>query len=126
MADQVEFLYRYRSLRGYSRKDVERILVYGQIRFSSPAWFNDPFDCKLPPRIEGTEIDKRKWLESSYVPTTYPTLTPAERAQAVEKLLPNAGDLAKKHVEYTQRELIPKSGMLCFNEVSDELLMWSH
>jgi hypothetical protein len=123
---QVEFLYRYRALRSYSRNDVESILTQGQIYLPSPAWFNDPFDCKLPPKLIGSETEKRHWLESSYVPTTRPNLAPAERAQMIENLMDKADELARQHVEYTQRELIPKSGVLCFNEVGDDLLMWSH
>jgi hypothetical protein len=126
VTNQVEFLYRYRSLRGYSREDVERILAHGQTHFPSPAWFNDPFDCKLPPRIDGTETDKRHWLESSFVPTTYPKLAPTELALKVKELMPRVNDLARQHVEYTQRELVPNSGVLCFNQVGDDLLMWSH
>jgi Protein of unknown function (DUF2971) len=110
----------------YSREDVERILVHGQIRFSSPEWFNDPFDCRLPPVIKGTEAEKRRWLEDSYVPTIYPSLSFAERAQAVQKLMPEVNDLLKQHVEYTQRKLIPNSGVLSLSEIPDDILIWSH
>jgi len=105
---------------------VERILAHGQIRFPSPEWFNDQFDCRLPPGIDGTESEKRRWLEDSFVPTTYPSLSPAERAEKIEKLTPTVNDLAKKHVQYTERELISKSGVLSLSAVPDDILMWSH
>lgn len=126
MADQPEHLYRYRALNGYSHEDVERILAHGQIRFSSPEWFNDPFDCRLPPAIDGIEAEKGSWLEESYVPTTYPALARAERAQAVEKLMSSVDDLAIQHVQYTLRKLIPNSGVLSLSETPDDIVIWSH
>ncbi len=126
MAGQPEFLYRYRSQTGYSREDVEQILAHGHIRFSSPAWFNDPFDCRLTPAIDGTEAEKRRLLEDDYVPTTYWSLSPAERAEKVEELRPHANDLLKRSVQYTVTTLIPNSGVLSLSAVSDDILMWSH
>jgi hypothetical protein len=101
-------------------------LAHREIRFSSPAWFNDPFDCKLPPAITATETEKRRWLEESYVPTAYPSLSGSEHAKAVEQLALGVDDLAEQHMQYTERELIPKSGVLSLSAIPDDILMWSH
>jgi hypothetical protein len=126
VSDLPKFLYRYRSLTGYAREDVERVLAHQQIRFSSAGWFNDPFDCRLAPDLNATEDEKRRWLVESYVPSTYPALTDCERARAAEQLAPEADALLEKHVQYTLGTLIPNSGVLSLSAVPDDILMWSH
>ena len=123
-----EFLYKYRSLtpNSKSREDVEHILVHGEIRVSSPAWFNDPFDCKLSPLIEGSQADKEKWLEESYVPTLCPALNREKIRKKVAMLLPSVDQLISEHLAVMQNQLIPNSGVLCLCAVQNDILMWSH
>lgn len=49
------YLYKFRSLSGQDRDRTRQILLDSKIWFSSPAAFNDPFDCAVEPSFSGRE-----------------------------------------------------------------------
>ncbi|HVA79840.1 MAG TPA: DUF2971 domain-containing protein [Candidatus Binataceae bacterium] len=118
------FLYRYRSLRSkWSREDVERVLAHNEISFSSPAWFNDPFDCKVEPSFNGSDEQKKRWLEVRYVPRRF---TATNQRQKVEELLPRVDECAQVALTELLQKDIPDAGVLSLTGVSNDILMWSH
>src|SRR5438477_4992628 len=121
-----EFLYRYRSMASArAREDVERVLAHGQIRFSSPSWFNDPFDCQVQPSLDASDTDKQKWL-GSFVERKFPHLDSAERRQKVEEIWPHRDAMASGALTEMFEKHIPRDGVLSLSEIPDDILMWSH
>lgn len=49
----VQFLYKYKEINDRTKS----IITDSQLYFSSPAQFNDPFDCKAPLSYEGNQED---------------------------------------------------------------------
>lgn len=84
--------------------------------FSSPAYFNDPFDCKIYPKVPSKE-ELAKYLTDN-----------AENASAqdydriLEGLKKNSGDLTKRAID----DIMNKSGVKCFTPNNTNILMWSH
>src|SRR3972149_3744990 len=48
------FPYRYRDLVGPRSEWIKQIVVDSQVYFASPADFNDPFDCRVRFRTDGS------------------------------------------------------------------------
>ena len=141
MADDTsepEFLYRYRSLRDYSREDVERVLAHREVRFSSPARFNDPFDCKVPRSLTASDGTVETWLrERCRREIQYRNVkkagafaeTPPDLENQVEQKLhelwPTRNKIFDDDAALLQ-ERIDNSGVLSFSELGNDILMWSH
>lgn len=47
MNEDIDFLYRFRHLRGEHREWTQQILEESIRYFADPPSFNDPFDCKV-------------------------------------------------------------------------------
>jgi len=101
-----EFIYKYTSINKY----LFESLIRGELWFSSPSDFNDPFDSSLP-------ID---FLIESYKRTegweTNRDLIVNEQARIVQPL----------NFSAKLEELRKKVGVCCFSSVNDNLIMWSH
>lgn len=116
-------LYKYESLNIYSLENLKGRTLY----FSSPLKFNDPYDCALFPNIRplsdedverirckdlGDPSKSRKWADIS-----------ATSTEDLRKIYLEAGHSAfRRHVD----EFLHKSGVTCFSERNDNLLMWAH
>ncbi len=137
-----EFLYRYRSLRtDEDRAHVERILVAQQIRFSSAANFNDPYDCKVSRRRDVSDADVRSRLTMrcraelrSRIEAKHKNRvekifadgpSESEVEQYVEELWPSRNKIIDDDENLIQKYL-DNSGLLSLSEVDDDILMWSH
>lgn len=104
------YLYKYKTINQFTHS----IIANNEMYFSSPANFNDPYDCNIP--IDSTSSDEniRDWILSNggneedvpvfiqhfrnnpdYVPT-----------------------IIKKHIK--------ANGISCFSKLYDSILMWSH
>jgi hypothetical protein len=106
-------LYKYQRVTQYSLQSLADQTVW----LSSPASFNDPFDCAI-------NLDRKKLAESV--------------AHAVEKITQNSvvedslkAPSAQDELAYVQlrdglRAEMQKIGVLCLSETPNEILMWSH
>lgn len=106
-------LYKYQRVTPYSLQSLADETVW----LSSPASFNDPFDCAI-------NLDRKKMAESV--------------ALAVEIITQNSeveDSLQAPSVEYERaytqlrdglRAEMQKIGVLCLSETPNEILMWSH
>lgn len=98
-------LYRYREFDNFCENNVAK----GEVHFSYPEQYNDPFDCAISfdyKRIIGTLIGN--WAEEIY----------QESQDAQNMFLQHQHgvfDGFRKHVK-----------VACFSEVNDSMLMWSH
>ncbi|RWU17261.1 DUF2971 domain-containing protein [Pseudomonas alkylphenolica] len=106
-------LYKYQRVTPYSLQS----LVDETVWLSSPASFNDPFDCAI-------NLDRKKLKES----VAHAVDIIAQNAVVEDSLkVPIAAD----EIAYTQlrdglRTQMQQIGVLCLSETPNEILMWSH
>lgn len=108
-------LYKYYSCNGENEQRVEARLK-GEIFFSSPLNFNDPYDCQFPDIINNTascSIDdvKRILREECF-----------DADEVYEKLL--KGDKSTIQAVYERQAKL--LGILCLTNSCEKILMWSH
>lgn len=101
-----QFVYKYTSINKY----LFESLIRGELWFSSPSDFNDPFDSSLPidfaiesyKRTEGWQTNRDMIVK--------------EQIRIVQPL----------NFSNRLEELRKKVGVCCFSSVNDNLIMWSH
>jgi Protein of unknown function (DUF2971) len=110
-------LYRYMPLRRL--EDVLRSEFY----FSSPESLNDPFDCQLNAKLEGSHADRVNFYNRAMKARH---LNRGERRREIkdksEVLTPELFEEAFAAV----RNRANRRGVLCFSEPKADLLMWAH
>ncbi len=117
-------LYKYEPCNERTLQNIKGQILY----FGSPLGFNDPYDCALTPNFtvlgdEEVESIRRLYLAEE-------GLTPIQRAEFTTKttdelrgvLLRAATQAVKQQID----EILRNSGITCFSEINDDLLMWSH
>ena len=119
---EVDFLYKYREINS---KGLKETITNGEIFFSDPTNFNDPFDCKPKIRIYNSEYKRNKYYKE-LIKSKRPHLTPHEIKKELKtnpylKKLRNASYINEMAVK-----LIKSYGIYCLTEVPDDILMWSH
>lgn len=125
MHDDIEMLYKYRSLSGENRDFVKRIILESEIFFPSPVNFNDPFDCKVQLSMNGNDYDWELFIQRLYREQNphspaleIETLARKTIAEGKHRYLANNVDLTQVAVE--------PIGVLCLSSKADQILMWSH
>ena len=111
-----QYLYKYRAINDNTKKIIEN----NQLWFSKPADFNDPFDCKIIPETNNTLADVITYLEENT--TNVPKHEITTLAQSFIKNPVELDRIVKTAVD----NVISKSGVCCFSEINDNILMWSH
>jgi hypothetical protein len=136
--DRPNCLYKYRSFRrDCDRQRLLNLISASKIYYASPASFNDPFDCKVPP-VESFDLSFVRYLiaarsaktdedhQEVYWKFDAPgSLTPAERDKLHLDLSPD------EHVEFKAmigdiQQKVNESGVVSFSVKNDGTLMWSH
>ena len=124
MEPEPKILYKYRSLSGDNFKFTNDIFMNNELYFPHPDQINDPFDCKIPPCIEG--LTKKKLLEhfdasdlkrlesKGFDLTKY-------KEGIINTPLPKIVEALKQNTK-SQLEV----GVLSFSEKYSDLLMWGH
>ena len=136
--DWPNFLYKYRSFKtDCDRQRLLNIINASEIYYASPASFNDPFDCNMPPvesfdpsfvryliaaRSAKTDADRQEVYWKFDAPGS---LTHAERDKLQLDLSQN------EHVEFKDmlgdiQKKVNESGVITFSVKNDSTLMWSH
>jgi hypothetical protein len=117
-------LYKYEPFNARTLQNIKGQVLY----FGSPLNFNDPYDCALTPNIQPPKDEEVERLRAHYLRRndlnerqrhefqTYPT----EELGAM--LLRNA----QIAIEQSINAFLASSGVTCFSERNDDLLMWSH
>ena len=131
MSGRISHLYRYRSFSGENRDHLRRTLIDGDIYFSCPAAFNDPFDCRPSFVLEASELTTRKIYERA-LSRQMPDMSRQVRRAKARSLtkdpqtnFTNSENLSRFHAAY-EEAVTNKIGMLCLSEVPDDILMWAH
>ena len=107
------FLYKYQSFTQYSLQSLAENTVW----MSSPASFNDPFDCAI-------NLDPKRLHESvAHALEIIMKNTVVDDALKVSSELDEA---AYAELRESLRAHMQKIGVLCLSETPEEILMWSH
>jgi hypothetical protein len=117
------FLYKYQPLCAQSIQNLKAQVLY----FGSPRHFNDPFDCALIPNFRTPTNDDLERLRQHYLSRNLPEDARKEFKGAdlptLQSLFLRAGKAA---FEKAVRVFLETTGVCCFSEKYDDLLMWSH
>lgn len=106
-------LYKYRSVTQYSLQSLADKKVW----LSTPASFNDPFDCAI-------NLDRSKLAES--VAHAVETATQNAVVEESLKVPCQEDELAYERLSDGLGALMQNIGVLCLSETPNEILMWSH
>ena len=119
-----EELYHYQRLGSPEMMQrLERTLLNHQIYFSSPASFNDPFDCKVWPSFDCSLEQKHNYIER-LAQQRHAGDADAAREE-VERALADPQFFEKAYSHFLEHD-IPTLGVYCLSERPDDILMWSH
>jgi hypothetical protein len=124
ITDPPRYLYRYHSLDGDRTGWARDLIADSNLYFSSPHSFNDPFDCLPTARLPVTRVARELAMKRGFrrAKNKNPDVSP-RRLRDLMRAAPEraAGELASAF-----RMSIADVGMVCFSEVPDDVLMWSH
>lgn len=99
--------------------------------FTSPARFNDPFDCRPLHRLNGSEEEVKRYVIGLFS-KFQPHQDPEERATEVDAILadPNRDPRRPENLQIFAALMgslaTDQTGMLCRSGAPDVPLMWSH
>ena len=111
---KVKRLYKYWGEGKHTYKNLKK----GQLYFSTPNRFNDPFDCRPRVVFDGTNADWIRWLNEQH-------LKPHEKQIMKQYLQDNDYDGARFLLHSRNKE-INSLLVLSLSELNNHILMWSH
>jgi Protein of unknown function (DUF2971) len=124
-------LYKYRSLADNGLKHLTDVLQNHRIWWSSPATFNDPFDCFPVIDLSGTEAEVKRW-STIQVQRNFPSLTRQIRRQKIREVTQAmrryviGSRTANSGGTDAWSEAALEMGVLCLAENPEDMLMWGH
>lgn len=125
-------LYKYRRLFNSADADVNhntrRMVVDGEIFFSSPLDFNDPFDCPTFASLKGRDEDvfaKLKEESRKRFPGLSDSDVDADARKRLERYQRDT-DFQREFEEQTLREHHASRGVFCLSETCISVPMWAH
>ena len=112
-----EKMYKYYSCGGDNSDRIESRLL-GEIYFSSPLDFNDPYDCQLPIINNNTDSHPKgkSYIKFILEEENFPF------DEVYNKLLKKDKETESK----VFKEQINRLGILCLTKRNDNILMWGH
>jgi len=121
-----EYLYRYRSFHkddNRNEEEIKTIFTRNELYFPSRIFFNDPFDCTIRFKFEGTKEQKIErgveLLEKGNTGTRKGRKNFAKKIAKIPEMLTNK-------LEQIYENTYSCVGVLSFAEEPNNLLMWSH
>lgn len=110
-------LYKYQTKTEYSLASLKN----GTVWLSSPASFNDPFDCAI-------NLDRNKIGESMghAVDQIAKVYNFSEEVLSAYKKVKPEDEVAYDQLRKSLSEVMQAIGVLCLSETPSEILMWSH
>jgi len=126
----VQYLSKYRSLRnpdGSLNENTLNILRTRKVWYATPSTFNDPFDCKIRPlKVPDNgeyvgdfgEMDQLEYYLASRAKEAAEKRNFDEHHEFIYKLTKRRNDKLE--------ELAQNYAVMCFSEIHDHGLMWSH
>lgn len=92
------------------------VLSECKLWFSSPKDFNDPFDCKIYPRVPENDI------LAAYLIDNAENVNPNDHDAIRGGILAAGGALIRQAID----DVMNRSGVKCFTTDNTNILMWSH
>jgi hypothetical protein len=133
-----DFFYKYRPLGSdLERQRLLQIVETSKIYYASPASFNDPFDCKVPPVGSFDPYFLRYLIaaqnaksDEDHAEVYWKFLAIGSRTET-ERNAMHADLSAAEYVEFKAfveriRHKVNEAGVLSFSAINDNTLMWSH
>jgi hypothetical protein len=121
-------LYRYRPPEEVVRhRYLEDLLTHNRIWATSPARFNDPFDCRASFSFDGSEQEWRRFLNKRE--EQYSGLPRSRRRQAVNARIKDrfwTDSAAQTEILAGFQGSLDNSSILCLCESETHPLMWAH
>jgi len=119
-----EFLYKYRPLIGIDKSHINentlKILRDGELYFSKPSQFNDPFDSKIDYNTNTTKTELRAYITKLLKKYGKPL---SDIDNITEKI--NTGKI--KSTDLVPKHPYPDSfKIFCLSKDEKNILMWSH
>jgi Protein of unknown function (DUF2971) len=112
-------VYAYRTINDHLRDS----LIKRHVWFSNPLRFNDPYDCALPILDHSNPQDAMECVNSLLL--RYPAPSAEFEARALMEAKSGKVILASQIIQ-EWRNGMERSGVICFSENPDNILMWSH
>ena len=109
-------LYKYRDFNEFT----DSIILKSEFYFSSPKYFNDPFDCNLSFKTIYTRQE---------INTMYKRFIDRNPTMTMKKLKQNIGYKSKKFYEFCLKNttnMKNKAGILSLSKNCENITMWSH
>jgi hypothetical protein len=119
-------LYKYSGLLGPRLEWVQRLICDSILYFARPSSFNDPLDCRVPLRFDGSRLAiERYWLE--VLRRRKPGLSARDRKVELRRLV-LLSQTPEGQAKITKQlfESIDKHGTACFSTDPASMLMWSY
>ena len=113
-----QYWYKYRSI---SR--AKEIITGGDLYFSSPKNFNDPYDCQIIQACQYEKKDIINLFSHADLCREHP-----EILNYIENTIDDNIDNGKLYevIECAFRNNLYSKGVCCFSSIFDSILMWSH
>lgn len=111
-----QYLYKYMSM------DIAKLILQtGNVKFSNPADFNDPFDCNITIDTNNSEEEVAKYIDDV-------TKNKSFTDEQLKQIRENLTDSNKRFIitKNSIREAKKELGVTCFSKKHDNLLMWAH
>lgn len=117
-----ETLYHYRSAENIIKYNIFKSKILWR---SSPAVFNDPFDCKIQIRFEQfTQKQYKKYIRDN-VERAFYSLTKKKREALIKLGLENRGKYISNLKANYQKNLNLYTGITCFSLSKKNVQLWS-
>jgi hypothetical protein len=113
-------------------RNYEDLLFKDSIYFSSPANFNDPFDCGLDLSFKKKSQRYIKKHIIQILSDQIPNLNGEQEKKAKNFIDENFEDFNPENIEIRNslrqnlNDFISRTGVCCFAEIKKNILMWSH
>jgi hypothetical protein len=115
-----------------SYKNYEAFLFNDTIYFSSPTYFNDPFDCGLDLNFKKKSREYIRKHLIQILSDQIPNLNGDQEKKAKNFIDENFEEFSPENIEIRNslrqnlNDFISRTGVCCFAEIKDNILMWSH
>lgn len=121
-----KILYKYRGLSGKNREYFRQTLLENRVWFSSPADFNDPFDCRVHGKFEGNSEEIRRYA-NRLLKKASPEMNKYQRRVKFDEMEKRSKDpeVQGRIIADLQRD-VNKLGIFCLSACRDDILMWSY
>jgi hypothetical protein len=115
-------LYKYCKVDKYTKE----IFLEQALFASSRDKFNDPFDCRIKLSTECTLDEFREAVNTDHLGLQRFIAPDKDREAQIKSLYERKHLFFNGRAEENLQQFVSETGILCFSELNDHILMWSH